>query len=313
MTSTAFATPIILHRSLGSPYSEKAMLALSYLGIRYQSVIAPKGVPRPIQEKLVGAYSRRIPVLQIGADIICDTDLMIRHLAHLAGRHDLLINSDEAQELTDWLNRDLEPAMIRSLSKSDFILGYFRNIPFRDAIAFLRDRSKLAKQFPPSANPPSRETFRKRARAGLEKLNQRLVDQPYMMGDRITAVDFTAYTMIRYHMTLNRLKLGRHCPHLLAWYERIHGIGFGEFEELAPPESLHVARQHMPLEIETSFAGAAEIGMADAFRPDDLLGSIMQPVCGRIVGGDRHRLILRPDHETPGPLHIHYPRRWSSQ
>ena len=312
MTSTTPATSIILHRSLGSPYSEKAMLALNYLGIGYHSVIAPKGVPRPVQEQLAGAYSRRIPILQIGADVICDTDLMIRHLVHLTGRQDLLIETDEARELTDWLNRKFEPVMIRSLNKADFILGYFRNIPFMDAIAFLRDRSKLAKKFPPAANPPSRAEMQEKARAGLVRLDQRLAGRAYMMGDSISAVDFTAYTMVRYHMTLNRLKLGAQCHHLLAWYARMQAIGFGDPQELQPAASLERIREDVPADLSDSLMSEPVIGMTDAFRPDDLLGSIMEPVRGKVVAGDAYRLVLRPDHPTPGPLHIHYPRRWSS-
>jgi glutathione S-transferase len=70
---------LILHHYDFSNYAEKARLALGYKGLAWRSVIIPPVAPKPELVPLTGGY-RRTPVLQIGADIHCDTRLILRAL-----------------------------------------------------------------------------------------------------------------------------------------------------------------------------------------------------------------------------------------
>ncbi len=72
-------TDLILHHYDFSNYSEKARLALGYKGLDWASVIIPPVAPKPDLTPLTGGY-RRTPVLQIGADIFCDTQLILAEL-----------------------------------------------------------------------------------------------------------------------------------------------------------------------------------------------------------------------------------------
>ena len=63
---------LILHNYDFSNYAEKARLALGYKGLSWRSVTIPPVAPKPELTPLTGGY-RRTPVLQIGADIYCDT------------------------------------------------------------------------------------------------------------------------------------------------------------------------------------------------------------------------------------------------
>ena len=54
-------------------------LALGLKGIPWKSVEAPMICPKPDLSALTGGYER-IPVLQIGADIYCDTDCITQVL-----------------------------------------------------------------------------------------------------------------------------------------------------------------------------------------------------------------------------------------
>ena len=63
---------LILHHYDTSPFSEKVRLLLGLKGLAWDSVQAPVIMPKPELTPLTGGY-RRIPVLQIGADIYCDT------------------------------------------------------------------------------------------------------------------------------------------------------------------------------------------------------------------------------------------------
>ena len=65
-------TDVILHHFDISPFGEKARLALGLKGLAWRSVQIPLVMPKPDLTALTGGY-RKTPVMQIGADIYCDT------------------------------------------------------------------------------------------------------------------------------------------------------------------------------------------------------------------------------------------------
>src|SRR5215467_9937398 len=72
-------TDIILHHYEISPYSEKVRIGLGLKGLAWGSVEIPVIMPKPDLTALTGGY-RKTPVLQIGADIYCDTQLIMREI-----------------------------------------------------------------------------------------------------------------------------------------------------------------------------------------------------------------------------------------
>src|SRR5271156_6226863 len=73
------ASPIILHHFEKSPFSEKVRVVFGLKNIEWTSVLISRIMPRPDLMPLTGGY-RRTPVMQIGADIYCDTQCIIREL-----------------------------------------------------------------------------------------------------------------------------------------------------------------------------------------------------------------------------------------
>jgi glutathione S-transferase len=71
--------PIILHHFPQSPFSEKIRLIFGLKKIAWTSVVITRIMPRPDLMPMTGGY-RRTPVMQIGADIYCDTQCIIREL-----------------------------------------------------------------------------------------------------------------------------------------------------------------------------------------------------------------------------------------
>ena len=69
------STELILHHYPSSPFSEKIRLVLGFKQLPWKSVIIPSVMPKPDVVALTGGYLRT-PVLQIGADIYCDTSLI---------------------------------------------------------------------------------------------------------------------------------------------------------------------------------------------------------------------------------------------
>jgi glutathione S-transferase len=73
------AYPIILHHFDRSPFSEKVRVVLGHKGLSWKSVRIPQIMPKPDLMPLTGGY-RRTPVMQIGADVFCDTQIIIREI-----------------------------------------------------------------------------------------------------------------------------------------------------------------------------------------------------------------------------------------
>src|SRR5208282_3602590 len=73
---------IILHQYATSPFSEKVRKVLAHKKLSWRSVEQPVIMPKPKLTPLTGGY-RRIPVMQLGADIYCDTGIIVRKLEEL--------------------------------------------------------------------------------------------------------------------------------------------------------------------------------------------------------------------------------------
>ena len=70
---------IILHHYPQSPVTEKVRIGLGIKRLAWRSVEVPRIPPKPDLMPLTGGY-RRAPVMQIGADIYCDSQCILREL-----------------------------------------------------------------------------------------------------------------------------------------------------------------------------------------------------------------------------------------
>ena len=70
---------VILHHYPESPVSEKVRVCLGIKGLDWHSVRIPRLPPKPELMPLTGGY-RLTPVMQIGADVYCDSQCIIRAL-----------------------------------------------------------------------------------------------------------------------------------------------------------------------------------------------------------------------------------------
>lgn len=74
---------LILHHYPASPFSEKIRLVLGFKGLSWRSVTIPAILPKPDVIALTGGH-RQTPLLQIGADVYCDTMLICRVIEEIA-------------------------------------------------------------------------------------------------------------------------------------------------------------------------------------------------------------------------------------
>ena len=82
-------TQIILHNYPQSPVAEKVRVGLGIKGLAWASVEIPRIPPKPLLLPLTGGY-RRTPVMQIGADIYCDSQCILREIDRRHPQFDLM-------------------------------------------------------------------------------------------------------------------------------------------------------------------------------------------------------------------------------
>lgn len=306
---------IILHRSIKSPYSQKAMLMLDYANLDWQSVLSSKGMPRPIQEKLVGEYSRRIPVLQVGADLYCDTDMISRKIAELADKPylDRLTHSPEIQakmytiEQQDWM------AVLGSMSIFKFIWTYLRKIPFKDAIELLSDRGKIAKR-KDIVNPltkHSKQAWAKILEKDLRRFNAHLQNQHFLLlKDEPTAYDFTLFTSVWYLDFLNEQKILGKLDSLQNWLARMNQFSNNHIIEIAANESLNIAKTSEPLFVPDELSKSPQIGKTVAVPINDpTAGTLKATLTGILIGEDDYKYIVKRENDDVGTVHVHIPKQ----
>src|SRR5438132_8653144 len=96
------ADEFILHHYDNSPFSEKVRLLFGIKGLAWRSVIQPTIMPKPDLTPLTGGY-RRIPVMQIGADVFCDTQVIMAEIERRAPTPKVIHGADWAVNL--WADR----------------------------------------------------------------------------------------------------------------------------------------------------------------------------------------------------------------
>src|ERR1700760_425866 len=126
------ADEIILHHYDTSPFSEKVRVMLGIKGLSWRSVIQPVIMPKPELIPLTGGY-RRIPVLQIGADVYCDTQVILTEIEARCRKPDVIKGADWAVNL--WADRLFFQATVAVV---------FGEMGDTVPEAFIKDREKLS-------------------------------------------------------------------------------------------------------------------------------------------------------------------------
>src|ERR1700741_1151666 len=125
---------IILHHYDISPYSEKVRLGLGLKGLAWASVEISVIMPKPDLTALTGGY-RKTPVLQIGADIYCDTNLITRELDARFPSPALM--PDEAASLAQMLSFGADKAFFEPAA--GLSMGVNKEVP----AAVMEDRKRF--------------------------------------------------------------------------------------------------------------------------------------------------------------------------
>ena len=291
---------LILHHYDRSPYAEKVRLMFGLKGLAWRSVQIPIVMPKPDLTELTGGY-RRTPVLQIGADIYCDTKACARLLERLHPEPSLFPNGDEA---TVWgLSRWAETSFMMGVTVFLGVGGLFDE-------AFIEDRKKMAPRVDFSKAGVIVPAKLLQLRANLDLLERQLADgRRFLLGDQASLADLSAYHP---HRFLNAVETTRALleplTHVPAWLARVAAIGHGERTELDAKDAIEIARQAKPASVA---AEAAEL--PEGFQPGDTVTVLPEEMGSGVVSGELlasgvHEIAIRRTAERAGELVVHFPR-----
>jgi glutathione S-transferase len=293
---------LILHHYDLSPYAEKIRLCLGRKGLPWRSVQAPMVMPKPDLVELTGGY-RRVPVLQVGADVYCDTHLIARVLDRLQPEPPLSPPGQETLEQALSLWGETSFMMV--------VLAFFGMGGVFDE-AFLEDRRKT--MVPPGMNLDASKalvpTKLTQLRAHLADLERLLRDgRRFLLGDEPSLADFSTFHPI--HM----LQVHPRTAALLSplesvpgWLERVRGVGHGKRSEIPSAEAIAVAREAAPApyEGEAVVPEGLAIGQRVVILPDEY-GS--GNVVGELAPSGLHEIAVRRRTERAGEVVVHFPRQ----
>lgn len=294
---------LILHHYDSSPYAEKVRLMLGLKGLAWSSVEIPRIMPKPDLMPLTGGY-RRTPVLQIGADIYCDTHLIAIELERRHPEPSLL---QGGAGLAAVVSAFAEGQMF--WTAAGFLMGSIADAMPDD---FHQDRARM--RGAAGADVAKLKAAVPRHREQLVPQLDQLADllagaAPFLAGSRAGLADLCAYHPLwfldRGGRAVNEVLEAR--PALRRFMQAVADIGHGTRTALEASAALDIARAAEP----ATAAGVEE--NAEGWQAGDRVGVAptdygRDPVVGTLTGyGDGRISLLRED-ERVGAVAVHFPR-----
>lgn len=290
---------VILHHYPMSPYAELVRRAFGIKGLAWRSVIIPNIAPKPELTPLTGGY-RKTPVLQIGADIYCDTAIIIDAVEAAypsptlfpapLGRVGALVAAQAGG-----------PAFSHAVGSA--MAGFMD----RMGEEFIEDRRKLFgmnRERMTQSAPHLTAQFR----GWLARIDDALADgRAFLGGDAPGYADCAAGMNVWFqgNFRLTEARLAGF-PHVAAWFERIEAIGHGAPSELTAQDALDIARNSTPAatgEIEPGSDFSA--GQSVIVRTED---PGADPVAGTLLRLTPRDITVLRDDPRVGTVAVHFPR-----
>jgi len=181
---------LILHHYPNSPFSEKVRVAFGIKQLGWKSVQIPNIMPKPDLMPLTGGY-RKTPVMQIGADIYCDTQLIMLELERRLPSPPFLPKGreGEARAITMWLDRQIfSPAVGVVMSQ----------VADKFGDAFKKDRSEFSgRTFDPERMRAALPMLRDQTYAQLSLAEAMLADgRTFVLGSEPGLADCALYNPV---------------------------------------------------------------------------------------------------------------------
>ncbi|MEM1105876.1 MAG: glutathione S-transferase [Pseudomonadota bacterium] len=307
----ADARSIILHNFDSSPFSEKVRLALRMKNLAWASVDVPVIMPKPDVVALTGGY-RRTPFLQIGADIFCDTAMILMELEERYPLPSLNLPGHEglAKIVGHWSDRVWFQASVGVI---------FGAIGDQVPEAFKKDRTELSgRPFDTEAMKAAAPMLRDQWRGHLMQIEERLQGgRAAGTGDWLIS---TKPGLVDVHAHMNIWFVSHHLPDFIEaclegapltrdWYRRLTAIEGPAPEQITAAVAGEIAKHAGPrlkaATVDDREPQALTLGERVAVAPDDYGRDWVE---GDLVHADDQYVILQRVDPTAETLHVHFPR-----
>jgi len=298
---------LILHHYPTSPFAEKIRLILGYKKLAWHSVVIPLIMPKPDLTALTGGY-RRTPVLQIGADIYCDTALISDVLEKMAPTPSLYPSpvNGAARIVAQWADSQVFPAAMAYNFQPSGVADVFAGVPEEAIQAFVADRAAMRGGAPRMAIGEGKSSYKSQ----LRRMSDMLTEHPYLMGNEPTIADFSAYHPLWFTLERTPSLAGilDATPLLKDWMARMKAIGHGTSENMKSAQAIEIAHQAVPLDVsQLTFVDEHGIDLgSEVTVTADNFG--LEPTPGTLVAATKTRLTLRREDDRAGTVHVHFPR-----
>jgi len=297
---------LILHHYPESLFSEKARAMLNARGLAWRSVIIPMIMPRPDTIPLTGGY-RRTPVMQVGADVYCDTAAIAAYLDGKGSGPTFYPEGSRlaAQTLARWVDTELFWAAVTIRFQPQNMGTFLANS--EAAAAFAVDRAKFSegstiRRAPLEEAAPRYELF-------LDELDAQLSDgRAWLFGSQWTIADFSVYHVLWFVHGAGAMAddLARH-PAAKAYFERMRAVGATKGQAMTTIEALAVAAASNPAPIQNETSDIADIPVGTVVDVGPTDYGVM-PTRGVLVHCDTASIIVSREHERTGLVNVHFPR-----
>jgi glutathione S-transferase len=297
-------TDIVLHHYPISPFSELVRIALGRKGLEWRSVEIPMMMPKPDLVELTGGYART-PVLQIGADIYCDTAA--------------ILDAIEARAPSPSLYPQPLGTIHRMVASFAGAAQFAAHVvaAFRDAPAaamppgFAEDRQKrfLGFDFNFDSMPKLAPHFESQVLASAAWIDTQLADgRAFIGGDEPGHGDLALYANLWFLKVLPFAEgfaakaLAR--AHIAAWYDRVAAVGHGRPVESNAEAAIALARDTAPAAVPGRVDGPTR-GQPVLVRTEQ---SGDEPVAGALLRCDESGITVARESARVGTVHVHFPR-----
>jgi glutathione S-transferase len=295
--------PVILHHFDQSPFSEKIRVIFGFKQVAWRSVRISRTMPRPNLMPLTGGY-RRTPTMQIGADIYCDTQIIIRELEARFPTPTLFPTGQTGipWALGMWTDRPFFQNTV------NLVFGMLADKVPRD---FIADRERLrGAKFDVEAMKAAIPQMRDQFRAHVGWIEAQLGHSREWLLGEFSLADINAYMNIWYtraHLS-NVDQMLATFPLTVAWARRIAAIGHGSRTEMSSEEALDIgarASPQTPTLADPDDPNGRQPGDRVSVVPDDY-GKV--EVRGEIVSLSAQHIAIRRHDDRVGETVVHFPR-----
>jgi glutathione S-transferase len=295
---------IILHHYPMSPFAEKVRLILGFKGLHWSSVHIPNIMPKPDVTALTGGY-RKTPVMQIGADIYCDTALIADVIEERASSPTLYPSGVAAASrvLAQWADSTLFWTAVPFAMQPAGLAHMFEGVPPETIKAFGDDRNVFRANMPRMRAADANAAFA----LYLERLEETLGKQTFFFGTAPSIADFSIYHCLWFILRGGPVaKILESFPALQDWRTRVAAFGHGTHEKLDSSAAIAIARDAMPAK---SAGNVDSHGLAIGERVVAAATDTgTDPIEGTLYGATKTRFSIAREDPRAGRVVVHFPR-----